>query len=160
MVWTTFARLNDSQRPINYWSCVARLGQALELADVHRFLPKVFWLCRGRSSNRYGLIEYEFQDYAGRRVFAYGPPLVSGLEPIAYESAYLLAPGNLLGTPNSSMTFELQERSDFSAYWQDYPRRQQIPGRKREAKISPRRSERWNAQQWWSSSRSGGSQRL
>jgi hypothetical protein len=107
-------------------ACVARLGQALELADVHRFLPKVFWLS-GQKSNRFGAVEYELRDYAERPVVAYGPPLVSGLEPILYEDPCLLAPGNLLGTPNSSLVFKLREQSEFSGYWQDYPRRRRIP---------------------------------
>jgi hypothetical protein len=107
-------------------ACVARLGQALELADVHRYLPKVFWLF-GRKGNRFGSVEYEFRDYAGRTVFAYGPPLVSGLHEIHHENACLLAPGNLLGVPNSSLIFQLRERSEFSLYWEGYPRRRRVP---------------------------------
>ena len=106
-------------------ACVARLTQALEVADAHRFLPKVFWLF-GRKSNRFDTVEYEFRDHAGRVVLAYGPPLVSGLEPASYANPYLLAPGNLLGTPNSSLIFQLREASEFSAYWQNYPRRRRI----------------------------------
>ena len=106
-------------------ACVARLSQALELADIHRFLPKVFWLF-GRKGNRFGWVEYEFRDYAGRIVLGYGPQLVSGLDRVLYESACLLAAGNLLGTPNSSLIFQLRENSEFSAYWQDYPRRRRI----------------------------------
>jgi hypothetical protein len=107
-------------------ACVARLGQALELADVHRYLPKVFWLF-GRKGNRFGSVEYEFRDYAGRTILVYGPPLVSGLPRIRYEHVCLLAPGNLLGIPNSSLIFQLREQSEFSLYWQDYPRRRRIP---------------------------------
>jgi hypothetical protein len=106
-------------------ACVARLGQALELADVQRFLPKVYWRFRG-TSNRFGATENEFRDYAGRVALTYGPALVSGLHPASYESAYVLAPGNLLGSPNASLVFQLQESSEFSAYWEDYPRRRRI----------------------------------
>jgi len=108
-------------------ACVARLGQALELADLHRFLPKVFWLF-GRKGNRFGSVEYEFRDYAERRVLAYGPSLVSGLRAIKYKTASLLAPGNLLGVPNSLLVFQLQEPSEYSSYWHNYPRRRRIPG--------------------------------
>lgn len=107
-------------------ACVARLGEALELADVHRLLPKIFWLS-SRKGNRFGAAENEFRDYAGRPLSVYGPPLVSVLGPISYEVACLVAPGNLLGIPNASLIFQLREASEFSAYWRDYPRRRQIP---------------------------------
>ena len=93
-------------------ACVTRLRQALELADVHRFLPKALWLF-GTKENRFGAAEYEFRDYAKRAVLVYGPSLVSGLEPLSYDGAFLLAPGNLLGTPNSPLVFGLRERSEF-----------------------------------------------
>jgi hypothetical protein len=105
--------------------CVARLIQALELADVHRFLPKVFWLF-GRKGNRFGSVEYEYRDYAGRALRTYGPPLLSGVEAPSYKHACLLPPGNLLGTPNNSLVFQLEEPSEFSMYWHDYPRRRKI----------------------------------
>jgi hypothetical protein len=108
-------------------ACVARLGQALELADVHRFLPKVFWMF-GRKGNRFNAVENEFRDYANRLALVYGPQLVSGLELISYQNASLLAPGNLLGSPNSSLIFRLHEPSEFSLYWQDYPRRRKVKG--------------------------------
>jgi hypothetical protein len=105
---------------------VARLSQAIEMADANRFVPKVFWLL-GRKANRFGASEYEFKDYASRSVFTYGPFLVSGLGPLSYGIAYLLAPGNLLGSPNSSISFALKEKSEYSDYWQNYPRRRRIP---------------------------------
>jgi len=114
--------------PDKLLGCVVRLSQALELADVHRFLPKVFWLF-GRKGNRYGSAEYEFRDYAGRQVVAYGPALVSGIYNFSYDYAYILAPGNLLGMPNSSLAFEVKESSEYSSYWENYPRRRHIgPG--------------------------------
>jgi hypothetical protein len=108
-------------------ACAVRLGQALELADVHRFIPKVHWLF-GRKGNRFGARENEFRDYAGRVAISYGPQLVSGLETDSYDGARVLAPGNLLGLPNASLVFYLQEPSEFSVYWEDYPRRRRIPG--------------------------------
>jgi hypothetical protein len=106
-------------------ACVARLGQALELADVHRLLPKVFWLF-GEKKNRFNAGEYEFRDYAGRVVILYSPFLASGLPPIKFDNACLIAPGNLLGSPNSPLVFQLRERSEFSDYWRDYPKRRQF----------------------------------
>jgi len=108
-------------------ACAVRLGQALDLADTHRFVPKVHWLFE-RRGNRFGVAESEFRDYAGRVVVAYGPQLSSGLEPLSYDGAHLVAPGNLLGIPNSTLVFQFQEPSAFSKYWEDYPRRRAIPG--------------------------------
>jgi len=108
-------------------ACVVRLGQALELADVHRFIPKVHWLF-DRKGNRFGAAQNEFRDYAGRTVISYGPRLVLGLEMDSYDGARVVAPGNLLGLPNASLVFYLREPSDFSTYWEDYPRRRRIPG--------------------------------
>jgi hypothetical protein len=108
-------------------ACVTRLDQAVELADENRLLPKVFWLY-AKKEDRFGIVEFEFRDSAGHRTFSFGPPLVSVLEPPSYESACLIAPGNLLGSPNSSLIFHLTEPSEFSAYWKNYPRRRRIPG--------------------------------
>lgn len=105
--------------------CAVRLGQALDLADVQRFLPKIFWLF-GRKSNRFGAMEHEFRDHAGRQTVTYGPSLASGMRTPAYENAYVLAPGNLLGMPNSTVVFELRELSEYSIYWANYPRRRVI----------------------------------
>jgi hypothetical protein len=110
----------------NLLACIARLRQALEMCDVNRYLPKVYWSF-ARRGNRFGSTEYEFRDHADRKAIIYGPPLVSGLEPVAYSDACLLAPGNLLGIPNASLIFKLRERSEFSTFWQNYPRRRRIP---------------------------------
>lgn len=107
-------------------ACVARLGQALELADLHRYLPKVFWLLR-RNGNRFGQVEYEFKDYAGRSAFAYGPALASGMPQVRYEHACLIAPGNLMALPQPSLIFQLREESMHSVYWKEFPRRRRIP---------------------------------
>jgi hypothetical protein len=108
-------------------ACVVRLGEALELADVQRFVPKIHWLFE-RNGNRFGVVENLFRDYAGRVVVTYGPQLASGLEAGSYDGARLVAPGNLLGIPNAALVFRVQEPSAFSRYWQDYPRRRVIPG--------------------------------
>ncbi|MBI1791328.1 MAG: hypothetical protein HYR60_27690 [Acidobacteria bacterium] len=106
-------------------ACVARLREALELSDVHRYFPRLFWLF-GRKGNRFGSIEYEFRDAAGRSSFTFGPELVSGLPRNMYRGAYLLAPASLLGSPNSALIFEFRETSEYSLYWENYPRRRRI----------------------------------
>jgi hypothetical protein len=87
-------------------ACVARLREALELGDVHRYFPKLFWLF-GRKGNRFGSVEYEFRDAAGRSTFTYGPPLASGLPRNMYGGAYLLSPASLLGSPQLRIGFRV-----------------------------------------------------
>jgi hypothetical protein len=103
---------------------------------VHRFLPKVFWLF-GQKTDRFGASEDQFQDYAGRSVLRYGPQLVSALRAAKYNCGYVLPPGNLLGAPNSDLVFQLRERSDFSVYWQGYPRRRHNPAKNGAQATSP-----------------------
>lgn len=106
-------------------ACVARLREALDLADLHRYFPKLFWLF-GRKGNRFGSVEYEFRDHDGRSTSTFGPSLVSGLSQSMYRGAYLLAPASLLGSPNSALVFEFHETSEYSSYWENYPRRRRI----------------------------------
>jgi hypothetical protein len=109
----------------NMLACATRIGQALEKADIKRFLPKVFWLY-GRKATRFGTVEYEFRDYAGRSAVAYGPDMISGSFEIKYGIPVVLAPGNLLGLPNASLRFSIRERNDHSKYWDGYPRRRHV----------------------------------
>lgn len=104
---------------------VARLEQAIELADVNRYLPKLFWLY-SRKGTRFGLTEYEYQDYARRPLTVFGPPTVSGLPRQTYGRPVLIAPGNLIGYPNSALMFRFMEPSEYSNYWRDYPRRRRL----------------------------------
>jgi hypothetical protein len=107
-------------------ACVARLQQTLELADVHRFFPKAFWLHRW-TEDRFGMTQYECLDYANRMVQLYGPLLVSGLPKPDSDTPMLIAPGNLLGLPHSTLGFHLREKSKYSTYWDEYPRKRQVP---------------------------------
>ena len=103
----------------------SRLQEALEQADKGRLLPKLYWL-HGRTSNRFGMVEYEYRDYAGRVFTAYGPSTVSGLPRHLYDHPVVIAPGNLIGYPNANLMFRLKEKSEFSTYWEGYPRRRTI----------------------------------
>jgi hypothetical protein len=106
-------------------ACVARLSQARDLADINRYYPKLYWLF-GRKSNRFGSVELEFRDYAGRSTYTFGPTLISGLRTTRYGDAYILPPNNLLGTPNSALVFQFSENTEYSSYWETYPRRRRI----------------------------------
>lgn len=107
-------------------ACAARLQQALQLAEVHRYFPKTFWLHRW-TKDRFGLIQYECVDYAGRPMYLYGPLLASGLPEPSDKWPMLIAPGNLLGMPQSTLVFQVRETNEYSAYWEGYPRKRRIP---------------------------------
>lgn len=107
-------------------ACVARLTQALDTADLHQYLPKIFWMSEIKV-NRFGQSEYQFKDYAGRSIRIFGPSLISGISNIGFEEPCLIAPGNLLGIPNATLFFGFRESSVFEKYWNGYPRKRQIP---------------------------------
>ncbi|TFB37235.1 hypothetical protein [Pseudomonas sp. F01002] len=109
----------DADRMI---ACAARLSQALESADINRYFPKQFWLT-SKKENRYGVVEYAYTDYANRELITFGPHFASGLPGQMYNHPVVIAPGNLLGYPNSQLMFWLQERSEYSVFWEDYPKR-------------------------------------
>lgn len=106
-------------------ACATRLEEALDFADVNRYVPKVLWLY-GRRSNRFGLIEHEFRDYAGQLLMIPGPKLASGLPEMRYEQPVVVSSCNLLGMPGSLLVFYLREVSEWSKYWDGYPRRRRI----------------------------------
>ena len=56
-----------------------------------------------------------------------GPPVVSGLPKPEFSHPVLIAPGNLLGEPIAELRFDIRERSAYSDYWANYPRRRKIP---------------------------------
>ncbi len=103
-------------------ACVARLREALELADVQLYLPKPFWL-HSQNTDRFGRTQYLLHDYKERPLSLFGPSSVPGMPPIDFDDAMLIAPGNLLGHANSELRFRVAERSPFSRYWSNYPRR-------------------------------------
>lgn len=104
------------------FACVARLSQALDSADVNRYFPKQFWL-ESKKENRYGVIEYSYLDYGGRELITFGPNVAMGLPNQIYAYPVIIAPGNLLGYPNSQLMFWFQERNEYSVFWRDYPKR-------------------------------------
>lgn len=107
-------------------ACAARLRDALEAADVRRYVPKSFWL-QSSGVDRFGRQQFMFADYRGKDVTLAGPPVVSGIPKPEFRRPVLIAPGNLLGEPNAELRFVIRERSAYSEYWANYPRRRQIP---------------------------------
>lgn len=107
-------------------ACATRLRKGLELADVNRYVPKIHWF-HERVTDRFGFVESEFRDYANRRVVIRGPSTVLGLPALRTDEPIIIAGGNLLGHPNSTLTFRIREASEYSEYWDGYPRRRKIP---------------------------------
>jgi hypothetical protein len=116
-------------------ACAARLSQALESADINRYFPKQFWLS-SKKENRYGVVEYVYVDYCGREFVTFGPHFASGLSNHMYKFPVVIAPGNLLGYPNSQVMFWLQERSEYSVFWEDYPKRRKLELVKKDSAIA------------------------
>jgi hypothetical protein len=103
-------------------SCITRLGAALDYADVNRFSPKIFW-GTDREVDRYGLEQIVFEDYMGRKIIIGGPNPVSGMISADLVNPILIPYGNLLGLPHADVFFRIQHDSEYSRYWDKYPRR-------------------------------------
>ena len=106
-------------------SCAARLGHAVDAADVGRYLPKLLWLMETTAS-RYGTVQYLFSDYAGRSLAVFGPPIVSGLPMVRYDYPFIMPPLALLGASNALLAFRFAASSEYSLYWKGYPRRRRL----------------------------------
>jgi hypothetical protein len=119
-------------------SCAARLGHAVDAADIGRYFPKPLWLM-GKTESRYGTVEYQFSDYAGRSLAVFGPPIISGLPSVQYGYPFIMLPHALLGVSNALLAFRFAASSQYSLYWQGYPRRYrlQLNGSDRDAHSVP-----------------------
>ena len=104
---------------------IARLRQAIELADLGRYYPKTYWLV-ARRGDRFGLEEAQLRDYARRTLAVHGPSIVSGLPDLTYQHPWLVAGGQLLGRPNAMLCFRYAEASVYSEDREGYPRRRTI----------------------------------
>jgi hypothetical protein len=104
---------------------VARFREASELAYLHRYLPRAFWRS-SRREDEFGRRESVYRDYR-EDVFAhYDPNFVLGIRSSTRPGPYVIAPGRLLGHSNAELIFSVAERSEFTEYWQGYPRRLSI----------------------------------
>jgi hypothetical protein len=112
-------------------SFVSRFREAVQMADLRRYLPKWFWVDR-TSSDRFGQIRYDLIDESGQRLSLYEPSFIHRLTALDEAIPLLVAPGNLLGYPNSEVIFGVKESSLYSEYWAGYPIRRPIPDRQPE----------------------------
>jgi hypothetical protein len=100
--------------------------RAFRFADLGRYIPKWWWL-QTRTTNRYGLTEYELRDYDDKAISLRGPSPELGLAELTFRRPVIIGPVNLTGFPNADLIFIPEERSNFSDYWKNYPRRRKIP---------------------------------
>jgi hypothetical protein len=112
---------------------IAHFREAVDGADVNRYVPKEFWL-ESTQRDRFGRSEHTFRDYAGRTQVFYGPSFIHvPYPPPDFRSPRLIAPGNLTGYSNGEMVFRIREPSLYASYWAGYPRRRRIPSPHSEA---------------------------
>jgi hypothetical protein len=108
------------------FACVARLREAFEFSDVMRFFPKMFWLDE-ETTHRSGTTEFKIIDYLGRVTQFFGPELTVGNSIIEYGVPFLVCPGALLSVPNAEISFRLSHSSEYTRFWDGYPRRRRLP---------------------------------
>jgi hypothetical protein len=101
-------------------ACERRLSDAIDTADLKRFIPKAFWLME-TTRDEFGLEEYVLQDYNGRKLVLNGPAIVSGVLNRNKAQTWVVPYGNLLGYANSEVMLQLTEVSEYSKIWTDYP---------------------------------------
>lgn len=106
-------------------ACASRLWEAHHLAVTKRYTPEIFWLEKHEHSS-FGVIRFFLRDGENRLFVLFGPPLVQCLIEVGFNKPYVIAPGNLLGAPNSTLAFVVQENTEYDHYWKNYPRREPI----------------------------------
>jgi hypothetical protein len=94
-------------------ACERRLSDAIDSADLKRFIPKAFWLMETKR-DEFGLEEFALRDYNGRKLVLNGPPIVSGLLSRGQARSWIVPYGNLLGYANSEIVLQLTEVSEYS----------------------------------------------
>ncbi len=112
--------------PDKMLACASRLHQVVKMADDFRLVPKLYWGIRSECDNHYNVCE-TFSDYRGSTVTLWDPPTVLGIPQNTIGVPCLIAPFDFLGQPNSILIFSVTSRSEYSEYWENYPRRRFIP---------------------------------
>jgi hypothetical protein len=105
---------------------VSRLLQAVTISDVHRLVPKRFWL-QERTDDRYGRGTLVLQDYEGRSISVATPNPVVALPDVEFASPVIIGPGSFLCGGAVPIIFHVRSANEFSRYWAGYPRRRTIP---------------------------------
>ena len=115
---------NEEQFPTadSIIACEGRLNSVLDRADIKRLIPKTYHMCEFHS-DEYGIIEFVSRDYRSQRMSIRRPSMLSGLPEPKQSKAFVVPFGNLLGQSNSEMLFFMEEDSQYSSMWANYPSR-------------------------------------
>jgi hypothetical protein len=106
-------------------ACESRLTSALELADVSRFIPKMYWV-KSMNTEEFGISECVLEDYLARKFRVSAPQVMKGLISPKFGTAYVIPAGNLLGKLGSTLILNVREESLFRKTWDNYPPRSQL----------------------------------
>lgn len=99
--------------------CASLLIRALDIADISNLIPKQFWALKN-TKDSFGISQWEMVDYNGRTVDITLPYAFVGLIKPAFDKAYIVEGGFLLGEGAGKLIFEHRESSRFATVWDDY----------------------------------------
>lgn len=107
-------------------ACVTRIMEALDIADSMRLIPKLYW---GKNTlmDAEGNLCTSFVDYRNVLISLWEPSTLALQIGKPLEAPHILAPFDLLNMPNSNLAFFVSPRTNYSEYWDDYPRGRYIP---------------------------------
>lgn len=105
---------------------VSRLRKAVEIADVQRLIPKLYWL-EHRNLDRYGSGTLVLKDYAERSYSLSMPIVVISMPRISFYAPVIISPGTFLADGAVPLVLSIQGSGEYAKYWAGYPRRRQIP---------------------------------
>jgi hypothetical protein len=106
-------------------AAVESMQEFVQFSDDMRLFPKLYWL-NGTKTDPYGQRSLELVDRRNNRLSIHMPRTVIGtltMRGLSASRPVLVAPGNILGLPNSDLLFEIRHESAYSAYWESYPAR-------------------------------------
>lgn len=110
---------------------VSRLREAVETADIHRLIPKRFWL-EEQILDRYGRGTLLFRDYAQRPYSLPMPIPVVSMPEIQFDAPVIIGPGSFLADGAVPIVLSVRSSGEYARYWAGYPRRRKIPPPKSE----------------------------
>jgi hypothetical protein len=110
---------------------VSRVRDVLEMADVHRLIPKRFWLEKD-NLDRYGRGMRVLKDYADRPYSLAIPMLDVSMPRIGFDAPIIIGPGCFLAEGAVPIVLSVKSTGEYAKYWSGYPRRRQIPPPKTE----------------------------
>ena len=121
--WRDPEKFPSSQKLL---ATLTRFEDVFAYTDIHRYIPKTYFIERVEA-DLYGNQYITFKDYIQRKITITTPFLISPSANPLYAKPYIIAPRELFGQPNSYIMFSIIEESEYSKYWEEYPKRRTIP---------------------------------